>query len=139
MVWENIVTDTTIQRCWKKSTLIQCIEDIEQNTTANEIDQWIELQAQLNSLPIEDPLSLDEFLNPESEIIINNNANIFELVGEHYSVEKEGEESEKSSNGEEEPIIPAIEALRCLESLRSWKLQQEETDTSVIHVLDRLE
>ena len=112
------MTETTIQRCWKKSTLIRQMEITEQSTTATEIDQQIELQAQLNSLPIEDPLSLDEFLNPEAEAIIDDNINIFEVVVVYYSIEKEGEESEQNSNGEEEPIVSAAKALRSLEILR---------------------
>ena len=39
--WEDAVAEATIQRCWMKSTLIRCIEVIEQNN--NEADQCIEL------------------------------------------------------------------------------------------------
>jgi tRNA A22 N-methylase len=95
-----------------KSTLIRRIEVIEQNN--NEVDQYIELQAQIDSLPIEDPLSLNEFLNPESETIVDENTDIFETVVTHYNIEKEGEESEES-DGEKEPIMLVTEALRCLE------------------------
>ncbi|KAM3067120.1 hypothetical protein ACMFMG_012221 [Clarireedia jacksonii] len=136
VAWEDAVAEKTIQRCWMKSTLIRHIEVIEQNN--NEVDQRIELQAQIDSLPIEDPLSLNEFLTPESETTIDENTDIFETVVAHYSIEKEGEESEES-DGEEEPIVPITEALRCLEVIQSWKLQQEEVDTSIEHALDRLE
>ena len=71
-------------------------------------------------------------------MIIDENTDIFETVVAHYSIEKEGEESEES-DGEEEPIVLTTEALRCLEVIKSWKLQQEEVDTSIAHALDRLE
>jgi hypothetical protein len=46
----------------------------------------IELQDQITQLPIENPLSLDEFLNLEDETIVNKDKAIFTSVVDHYVV-----------------------------------------------------
>jgi hypothetical protein len=46
----------------------------------------IELQDQITQLPIENPLSLDEFLNLEDETIVNKDKDIFTSVVDHYVV-----------------------------------------------------
>ena len=40
----------------------------------------IELRDQITQLPIENPLSLDEFLNPEDKTIVNKDEDIFTSV-----------------------------------------------------------
>jgi hypothetical protein len=68
VAWEQMVTQKTIQKCWWRSTVIKKPvvegEVIEEDNSAAE---RAELQAQIASFPIKDPLSLNEFLNPESE------------------------------------------------------------------------
>ena len=56
----------------------------------------IELRDQIAQLPIENPLSLDEFLNPEDEIIVDEDEDIFTSVVDHYAVISPGEEEESS-------------------------------------------
>ena len=89
-------------------------EVIEEDNSAAE---QAELQAQIASLPIKDPLSLNEFLNPESETILDEDSDIFASVVEHYSVDKEGDESYESDTEEVEKV-PTTEALRCLEIVK---------------------
>jgi hypothetical protein len=89
-------------------------EVIEEDNSAIE---RAELQAQIASLPIKDPLSLNEFLNLESETILDEDSDIFASVVEHYSVDKEGDESYESDIEEVEKV-PTTEALRCLEIVK---------------------
>jgi hypothetical protein len=98
--WETSVTTNTIRRCWWKSTVIKkpTLEELAQMAELegdtiivdDGIADQIELQDQIIQLPIEDLLSLDEFLNPEDETIIDTDDDIFMTMIEHYSVNKPG-------------------------------------------------
>jgi hypothetical protein len=143
--WETSVTSDTIQRCWKKSTLIKKptpevlaqIAELEGDTIV--VDDGsadrIELQDQIAQLPIKDPLSLDEFLNPEDETIVDEDEDIFTSVVNNYSVDRLGEE-EESSDEEEVEEVDTDEALRAVETVKMWKLQKG--DSQDIQALDRI-
>jgi DDE superfamily endonuclease len=142
--WELSVTKDTIKRCWVKSTLIKKLDSTEESTE-DSIEDYIvmdsgtdqaELQDQITQLPIENLLSLDEFLNPKDEVIVDEDNDIFTTVVEHYSIDKPGEEDELSDEEEVEQIDETI-ALRAIETIRLWKLQRG-TDQD-IKVLDRIE
>jgi hypothetical protein len=45
-----------------------------------------ELQDQIAQLPTESPLSLDQFLNPKDETIVNKDSDIFAVIVKCYSV-----------------------------------------------------
>jgi hypothetical protein len=92
--WETTVTIDTIQRCWWKWTLIKK-PILEEPTQMAELEgdtivvddgsaDRIELQDQITQLPIKNLLSLDEFLNPEDEIIVDKDEDIFISVVNHY-------------------------------------------------------
>ena len=88
----------------------------------NQVTERAELQAQIARLPIENPLSLNEFLTPDDEMIIDKDEDIFASIVEHYSIDKLGEESESSDKEEEVKEIATAKALRCVEILKLWKL-----------------
>jgi hypothetical protein len=94
------------------------------------------LQAQIAQLSIENPLSLNEFLTPNDETVINKDENIFESVMEHYSINKPGEESHSSNKEEEVKEVDTAEALKCVELLKLWKLQKGNDQD--LQALDRL-
>ena len=128
--WETSVTTDIIQRCWWKSTLIKKptpkdlaqIAELEGDTiivddgSADRIELW----DQITQLPIENPLSLDEFLNPEDEIIVDNNEDIFASVVNHYAITRPGEEEESSDKDVKK--VDTAEALRAVETVKMWKL-----------------
>jgi DDE superfamily endonuclease/Tc5 transposase DNA-binding domain len=142
--WELSVTRDTIKRCWVKSTLIKKSDSTEESAEDSTEDCIVvddgtdraELRDQITQLPIENPLSLDEFLNPEDEVIVDEDDDIFTTVVEHYSIDKPGEEDELSDTEEVEQIDETI-ALRAIETIRLGKLQRG-TDQD-IKVLDRIE
>jgi hypothetical protein len=142
--WELSVTRDTIKRYWVKSTLIEKLDSTEESAEDSTEDYIIvdnrtdraELQDQITQLLIENPLSLDEFLNPEDEVIVDEDDDIFTTVVEHYSIDKPGKEDELSDEEEVEQIDETI-ALRAIETIRLWKLQRG-TDQD-IKVLDRIE
>jgi hypothetical protein len=101
-----------------KSTLIKKPEDSTEVTIIidNRIDHT-DLQDQITQLLIENPISLDEFLNPEDETVLD----------------KERESSDK----EEVEQVEDNAALRAIEIVKLWKLQKG-TDYG-IKALDRIE
>ena len=136
--WAN-VTDTTVQRCWYKSTVIKKPKEaVTDDNLAQEQAEQIELQAQVKALPDIEPLSIAEFIEPVSERINNEDGDIFESVVYQYAANLEGQESEES-DGEELPKVSTIEALKYLEGVRLWQLQQEDTLNQDLQAVDRIE
>jgi hypothetical protein len=80
-----------------------------------------ELQDQITQLPIESPLSFNEFLNPEDKTIVNKDGDIF---AECYNVDQPGKEEESSDEEEEVKQIKDAKALRMVKRLKLWKLQR---------------
>ena len=76
------ITDTTVQRCWYKSTVIKkpAEEAIIDDNLVQEQAKRIELQAQVEALPDIEPLSIAEFIEPMSERIDDEDGDIFESV-----------------------------------------------------------
>jgi hypothetical protein len=141
--WEISVTTDTIQRCWWKSTLIEkpipekLVRELEGDTIIVDDGSTdrIELQDQITQLPIKNLLSLDEFLNPEDETIVDEDEDIFISVVNHYAIARPGEE-EESSDEEEVEEVNTAEALRAVETVKMWKLQKG--DSQDLQALDRL-
>src|ERR1700733_5125237 len=86
-------------------------------------------------VPIENLLSLDEFLNLEDETIVDEDEDIFISVVNHYAVARPGEQ-EESSDEEEVKEVDTAEALRAVETVKMWKLQKG--DSQDLQALDRL-
>ena len=102
----------------------------------NQAIERAELQAQIVQLPIENPLSLNEFLNPDEEAILDEDEDIFIAIVEYYTIDRLDKGLE-SSDEEEVKEIEIVEALRCVEQLRLWKLQKGNSQD--LQALDRLE
>jgi hypothetical protein len=123
VAWEQSVISTTIQKCWHKSTLISILLANKPSQQDNDLNAQAELAEQIALLPINDPLPLYEFINPEDKNTVDESSDIFEAVVQYYSIDKEDEEDTDSSKDEVEDI-KTIVALQCLEQLKLWKLQK---------------
>ena len=77
-------------------------------------------------------------MNPEDEILIDEDSDIFTSVVECYSVNKVGEEGEGDSDSSEDEAedVNITTALQCLEQIKLWKLQKGNTQD--LQALDRL-
>ena len=136
--WVNGVTAVTIQKCWWKSTVIKKPKEVIIEDNNQQADQD-DLEAQINTLPgIVDPLTIAEFIQPAAEVIDDQDGDIFRSVVERYSQYKEGEEETDDESDVEVEKVSIAEALRCLDIVRLWKLQQESDDRSTLQALDRL-
>ena len=101
------------------------IEDSEQ-------EQRAELEAQITILPgVQDLLSIDKFLEPEQEVIKDDDRDIFKSVVERYSADKEGEEPVEEGDIEVKKV-PIKEAIKALEILKLWEIQQENGEISAL-------
>ena len=86
----------------------------------NRSGDQIKLWDQIAQLLIENPLSLNEFLNLEDETIIKENKDIFTSIVNNYTIARLGEEEESSDKEIKE--IDTAEALRAIETVKMWKL-----------------
>ena len=77
----------------------------------------IELQEQIAQLPIENPLFLNEFLNPKNKTIVNKNKDIFTSVVDYYVIVSPGKK-EELSNKEKVKKIDTAKALRAVKTVK---------------------
>ena len=117
------------ERCWNKSTCVKATvnQDVEDDLIAQEAD----LERQLTIFPTpldgEERLSLYEFIYLKSEMIIDNDSDIFDLIVAHYSIEDDAIIEAEDSDREEVEKVPTNKAEKAVETLKLWYLQQEET------------
>jgi hypothetical protein len=112
------------------------IESVEGTIVDDSITEHIELQDQITQLLIENPLSLNEFLTPEDETVIDNDSDIFTSIVEHYSTDKPGQEEQSSDEEEEVKEVDTAKALKAIETVKLWKLQKG--DSQDLQALDRV-
>jgi hypothetical protein len=86
---------------------------IDNNRSANQI----ELQDQIAQLPIENPLSLDKFLNLKDKKIVNKDEDIFTSVINHYIVVSLGKK-EESSDKKELKKVDTAKALKAAKTIK---------------------
>ena len=120
-----------------KSTLIKKPGDSTEDTIiVDDRTDRANLQDQIAQLPIENPLPLDEFLDPEDETILDEEDDIFEAIVAAYSSNQADEEGESSDEEEVKQVEDDV-ALRAIETVKLWKLQKG-TDHD-IKALDHIE
>jgi hypothetical protein len=144
--WDQ-VTDTTIQRCWWKSTIIK--KPIDQDPISQQDQdlqaQMTTLQAQITRLPIINPLSADEFIQVngegvDDELRDGDEEQIFQDIIDQYSTGNEDilEPGEDAIEAEEEDRdILLSEAIQALETLRLYTLQREDGSETLLRELDQ--
>jgi hypothetical protein len=135
LAWEALEA-YKIQKCWWKSTVIPKPgdEDILQDNIA-EIE---ELRTEIARLP-GDSISIQDFLEPAEEIIVDEDEDIFEAVVERYSITK-GDDIDEVEDGGEEEIRPSLaEAIKALNTLQLFtSLGEDGGRISVIKALEQI-
>ena len=141
------MTDTTIQRCWWKSTIIK--KPIDQDPISQQDQdlqaQMTTLQAQITRLPIINPLSADEFIQVNGEGVDDelgegDEEQIFQDIIDQYSTGNKDilEAGEDAIEAEEEDCdIPLSKAIQALETLRLYTLQREDGSETLLRELDQ--
>lgn len=135
IAWNDCVTNATISRCFWKSTITKKPSDI--GSTINEsIVEREALRVQIAKLPgIADALTIDEFVLPLEEQVIDEDEDIMEAIIEIYGADED--ENEEEEEEEEEPLPSIAEAIRALETLQRFELARADESRS-IRALDDL-
>jgi hypothetical protein len=102
-----------------------------------EADKRALLQAEIEATGLVDTLTLDEFLNIQEERVEDREEDILDSVVQMYRTGQGNEESD--DEGDIEVTKVSInDAIQALETLRLYKMQQEEGSISTLQLLDRI-
>ena len=136
IAWNDCVTDTTIRRCFVKSTVVKKPAEIKVRE-ADEVADQEALQAQMAQIPeVQDLLAIEEFVNPPAEEIDDLDEDVIEAIIETYS--RDGEDDIGEEGDEEiEPPVSISEAICALETLQRFEIAREDKSQN-IKVLDSL-
>ena len=137
VAWNNCVTSTTIAHCFVKSTIVKKAVKIEPANDDDMADQET-LRAQIAEIPgVQDPLPIEEFINPAVEEIMDKDEDITEAIIETYSRDEDDDVEEEGGEESEEPPVQLSEAIQALETLRRFEQAREDYSQS-IKALDSL-
>ena len=137
VAWNNCVTSTTIVHCFVKSTIVKKAVKIEPANDDDMADQET-LRAQIAEIPgVQDPLPIEEFINPAVEEIMDKDEDITEAIIETYSRDEDDDVEEEGGEESEEPPVQLSEAIQALETLRRFEQAREDYSQS-IKALDSL-
>lgn len=145
--WEEI-TANTIQHCWCHTKIIPIgmdadLRNLSDNTRAIEDSISDELCKALGKLGLSDSMEVDEFLSiaeesvvyevPDDNQIINELVEMFRIGGESSSNLEDMDDSTETT------IISASDALKSLEIVQTFLIQQENTKEQVkmANILER--
>ena len=135
LAWEALEA-YKIQKCWWKSTVIPKPGD--KDILQDNIAEIEELRTEIARLP-GDSISIQDFLEPAEEIIVDEDEDIFEAVVERYSITK-GDDIDEVEDGGEEEIRPSLaEAIKALNTLQLFtSLGEDGGRISVIKALEQI-
>ena len=106
---------------------------------ADEYADREDLQAIIARLPyIQNPLPVDEFINPpEERIVEDEDSDIFEQVVERYGVSEDDIVDMAEDGVVQEEDISVSKAIEALETLKLFEIQQEDGSEALLHALDQ--
>ena len=89
----DYVTDSTISRCYQKSTIIK--KPVNRTVINEGIAEREALRVQILALPgIQDPLSVDEFIEPLVERLVDEDSDIMEVIMTIYGRDENEDKEE---------------------------------------------
>ncbi|KAJ5111402.1 mariner-Tc1 transposon family protein [Penicillium argentinense] len=128
--WEFDLSSKTIQRCFNKALRSEQIQLSEINPIISDITR--DFQELQHSSRIRDPMDIDDFINPNDEVVQDNIHEIDDLILSQFQPEIEQEEDEII---QELPSISIKEAIDALERLRLYEEQQPRGSSSFLREL----
>lgn len=118
VAWAEGVSPTCVQRCWWNSTVLgqsAGLEIVEENLEADRD----KLQKQINELPgIDDHLSVSEFIELGSDVVHDEDLDIFASKIERYSTDKAGIMEEAEEGDIETEKVSNDETLKAIDIVR---------------------
>jgi hypothetical protein len=106
-------------------------------------DQYLQqerdkLQAQISQLPnISELLSVDEYIYLPNEVVDDEEEDVFESIVDRYSVDTEDIFEELEEGDIEEEKVSITDAIKALETLKLFEIQQEDGAKLFIQALDQ--
>jgi hypothetical protein len=139
-VWNFDISEKTIANCFSKALSMESRDFEDQSLPTNDIIEGIQ-QLQDRSL-IHDAMNIEDFLNPDGEIVQDDSSAIDDLVLSQIqgpaSIEEE-DQDDGEGDGEALPQVTVSQALGAIRTARLREEQSESGDIEAIQVLNRLE
>lgn len=135
--WDEITAES-IRNCWYHTKILPNANRMEIDITDGTIDDLSEL---INKLHVSDPMQVDEFLfMPEENIVydIPDDDQLIREIAEMFKKDVDEGNVEEMDDSTEITIISASSALKSLENVRLFLLQQDNTGEH-IRLLNNLE
>ncbi|GBC40583.2 CENP-B homolog protein 2-like [Rhizophagus irregularis DAOM 181602=DAOM 197198] len=130
--WEEVDAEI-IHNCWHHTKILPDanvnLRNISENIRQNENLTLNDLADALQALNLPYPMQVDEFLNiPEENVVYEvpkDDQIVEELVYLFKNTDEENMDLEEMDDSNESPIISASTAISCLETVRTFLLQQD--------------
>ena len=120
IAWNDYVTDITISRYYWKSMVIK--KPVDETVIDEGISEREALRIQISALPTQDFLSVDEFIEPLEEQVVDEDSDIMEAIVAIYGQDENADEEEVE--GElEEPLPSLADALKLLQCYKGLRCQ----------------
>ena len=149
--WEADVTPTTIRSGWINSHVLgdkyipepQGVQ-IDVHTNDEIFNHTMtQLEQQIGSLVqqkhIQSAMNIDTFVNPDDEIVDDNDENVFEAIVETYGTGGDEREYETDEYEVHESVLDDDDALDMVLQLRKYEEQQEGGNDVIISQLNKYE
>lgn len=149
--WEADVTPTTIRSGWINSHVLgdkyipepQGVQ-IDVHTNDEIFNHTMtQLEQQIGSLVqqkhIQSAMNIDTFVNPDDEIVDDNDENVFEAIVETYGTGGDEREYETDEYEVHESVLDDDDALDMVSQLRKYEEQQEGGNDVIISQLNKYE
>ena len=133
------VNNTTVEKCWWKSTLVEKPNEIESSDQVDTSALWKELESQMASVPSfkeSGAMTFKQFILPDEEELIEDADDTIEVIAEQYAeVEEEPEEVDGQEMVEK---INIGDAVRALETLHTYEQQQEDGQVDILRKIQSI-
>ena len=131
----NEVTCETIYNCWNHTKILPDRTNVNLTNLSDNIDNSM-LSQSVATLNLNNVMSIEEYLNnPEERTIyeIPEDDKIVEMVVEMYKqkTEVEGGDDDDNDDSVEQALISSSEALKSLETVHTFLLQQENASEQI--------
>ena len=131
----DYVTDSIISRYYQKSTIIK--KPVNRTVIDEGMAEREALYVQISALPrIQDPLSVDEFIEPLVEQVIDEDSDIIEVIVAIYGHD-ENKDKEEVEGELEEPLPLLADVIKALTTLQRFEISRDNSSRS-IRALDQL-
>ena len=137
--WKE-VQPSTIDHCWCKSTLLDPYQEAQRQLAdyhdivhdIQQLGEQLRHAGRIHRLP----MNINNFIDPIEEAATDEPVDIIEHISAQFGPERDAESDEEDI---EQPKIKISEALASLRQLRLYEEQQNDGDSTLLHLLNKHE